>query len=380
MSGYADTLDAIYSSAADPANWSQTLERVADFTGAFGALLLHNKLRARKGSLITARLREDLNELYLRQHTNNPGAKMTLGVRTGRVYVASALMPPAMLRRDPVYPDILAPQKIEEQVMLPLDTFNRGGEETGGVGLTLTRRQADNAEAVAARLTRLAPHLSRAVSLSALVARRGSEQGSLGSLLDAMPQAAMVLGPQGGLLRANARAEQLLSARDGLTVGPRPALQLKAHLPHADRRLQSMLRRAMSSLQAAEHELEQAIQIARPSGCAPYLAIVTPLPVSLQWRAFVEPETRVLLQVVDPAAPAQARLSLLRSGFGLTAAEAKVARLVASGLSAPQVATALGISSNTVRTHLSRCFDKTGARSQVTLSRLLAALAPRSRD
>ena len=83
MSGYADTLDAIYSSAADPANWSQTLERVADFTGAFGALLLHNKLRARKGSLITARLREDLNELYLRQHTNNPAAKIDPG-RAGR--------------------------------------------------------------------------------------------------------------------------------------------------------------------------------------------------------------------------------------------------------------------------------------------------------
>lgn len=379
MSDYSDTLDAIYSSAADPDSWSRILERVADFAGAFGATLVHNKYRAGKGSLITARLREDLNELYLRQHTNSAAAKMALGVRTGRVYVASALVPPAVMRRDPVHPDILAPQKIEEQVILPLDTFNRGGE-TGGVSLILTQRQADKTEAVVKRLTRLAPHLSRAVSLSALVARRGSEQGSLDSLLDAMPQAAMVLGPQGGLLRANARAEQLLSARDGLTVGPRPALQLKAHLPHADRRLQSMLRRAMSSLQAAEHELEQAIQIARPSGCAPYLAIVTPLPVSLQWRAFVEPEARVLLQVVDPAAPAQARLSLLRSGFGLTAAEAKVARLVASGLSAPQVATALGVSSNTVRTHLSRCFDKTGARSQVTLSRLLASLAPRSRD
>ena len=96
----------------------------------------------------------------------------------------------------------------------------------------------------------------------------------------------MVLGPQGGLLRANARAEQLLSARDGLTVGPRPALQFTARLPNADRRLQSMLRRAMSSLQVAEHELEQAIQIARALGLdAPYLAIVTPLPVSLQWRA-----------------------------------------------------------------------------------------------
>jgi DNA-binding CsgD family transcriptional regulator len=64
----------------------------------------------------------------------------------------------------------------------------------------------------------------------------------------------------------------------------------------------------------------------------------------------------------------------LQRAFGLTAAEARVAALVASGLSGPQAAKVLGVTPATVKTHLSHAFEKTGTRSQVGLARLLSAL------
>ncbi len=64
---------------------------------------------------------------------------------------------------------------------------------------------------------------------------------------------------------------------------------------------------------------------------------------------------------------------LLIRAFGLTAAEARVAMLITSGLSTPQAADELRLSAATVRTHLARCFDKVGVRSQTALARIVAA-------
>ena len=79
----------------------------------------------------------------------------------------------------------------------------------------------------------------------------------------------------------------------------------------------------------------------------------------------------------DPEAPADA--AALRAAFGLTAAEARLAVLVGAGTGLPEAAARLGVSRETARTHLARCFDKTGVRSQAALARLVAGL-PRARD
>jgi DNA-binding CsgD family transcriptional regulator len=66
----------------------------------------------------------------------------------------------------------------------------------------------------------------------------------------------------------------------------------------------------------------------------------------------------------------------LQSAFGLTAAEARVATLIGSGLSGPQTAQVLGVAPATVKTHLARCLEKLGVHSQVELARVLSALPP----
>jgi DNA-binding CsgD family transcriptional regulator len=57
----------------------------------------------------------------------------------------------------------------------------------------------------------------------------------------------------------------------------------------------------------------------------------------------------------------------LRSAFGLTAAEAAVAAELYSGKSLANVAQVLGLSVNTVKTHVKRVFRKCGVRSHVQL-------------
>lgn len=64
----------------------------------------------------------------------------------------------------------------------------------------------------------------------------------------------------------------------------------------------------------------------------------------------------------------------LRDLFGLTGAEAGVAKALFEGMSTREAAENLGVSFFTVRAHLRNICDKTGTRSQVDLARLLSRL------
>jgi DNA-binding CsgD family transcriptional regulator len=88
--------------------------------------------------------------------------------------------------------------------------------------------------------------------------------------------------------------------------------------------------------------------------------------------------------ILDPSAKSRATAASMRSAYGLTPAEARVALLLASGVNGQQMPAVLGVTSDTIKTHLRRCFEKTGVHSQAQLMRLLtmfpAAPGPAQRD
>lgn len=71
------------------------------------------------------------------------------------------------------------------------------------------------------------------------------------------------------------------------------------------------------------------------------------------------------------------RVEIARAIYSLTAAQAELAQLLCEGNDLAASAANLGVTVNTVRTHLQRLFDKTGTRSQAALvAKLLSAEAP----
>jgi DNA-binding CsgD family transcriptional regulator len=86
------------------------------------------------------------------------------------------------------------------------------------------------------------------------------------------------------------------------------------------------------------------------------------------------PDAAVLLFIIDPANRAGIPMSWIMDGYGLTQAEAKVALAASSGLGVPETASRLGVSPNTIKTHLRRVFAKTGTSRQTELVRLMASI------
>jgi DNA-binding CsgD family transcriptional regulator len=74
------------------------------------------------------------------------------------------------------------------------------------------------------------------------------------------------------------------------------------------------------------------------------------------------------------------RIAIAQAMYGLTAAQAQLAALIAEGCDLSVAAEKLGVSINTVRTHLQRMFERTGVHSQSALvGLLLSAEAPITR-
>jgi DNA-binding CsgD family transcriptional regulator len=81
------------------------------------------------------------------------------------------------------------------------------------------------------------------------------------------------------------------------------------------------------------------------------------------------------IYVTDPEQVSEKPEVVLIRLYGLTPAEAKVAALIVRGMSARQAAESLGISYNTIKSHLKGVFAKTGTNGQGDLIRLIVGRA-----
>src|SRR6185369_6192050 len=78
--------------------------------------------------------------------------------------------------------------------------------------------------------------------------------------------------------------------------------------------------------------------------------------------------------VIDPAVSTTIPAEWVMDAYGLTLAEARVALQAAAGRTVPDIGVRLKISPNTVKTHLSRVFAKTGVHRQTEIVSLIASL------
>jgi DNA-binding CsgD family transcriptional regulator len=371
---HLEVVEAIYRAAAQPELWSAALELIVDYVGGIAGNLVYQAPAGEQSFLIPGRMREDLNALYLRHYARNPYAAAYEKLAPNRVAVGNRLVDVEAIRKSAFYADICRPQRIENQIFVSHARLQREGG-IGGIALFLTNEQSEYEQRAAERLARLTEHVTRAIDLTLLTSQQASSSGLFDKLIATMPGAALLLDGQGAIIQINTAAEELLRKGDGLHVRRTDGLSLAAHSTDDSMRLSHDVKRALAVARGEEQRLNGALQISRPSGLLPFQVVITPLPPASfsLWEA-VNGGARVMVQMVDQHASPDAQAERLRSMVGLTAAEARVAALIAGGLSNMGVARALGVSTNTVKTHLVRCYDKTGVRSQAGLARLLTMI------
>ncbi|MBY3064796.1 helix-turn-helix transcriptional regulator [Rhizobium laguerreae] len=372
---HAQIVDAIYQSSIRYELWSETLCSIVDYVGAVAGNIVYQAPRGRGSFLIPGRMREDLNSLYLQQYAQNPYARAYGTVKPGEVVLGNTMVDVAAVERSSFYTDICMPQNIHNQLFMAHASLHEPGG-IGGVALFLSRAQDEHAAEALKRLRLLASHIERAIDLSLHVNRIESGPDLAQRLINAMPDAAVLIGSRGEIILLNTAAEALLNEADGISIRRNERLSLAAQIPETSFRMTTAIRQALTVAEGGETPFTGgAFPVIRPSGLPPYLATITPLAPSSSaaWDA-TDSRARVLLQIVDTEAKARLQARRLRTMFDLTEAETRVATLIGSGMSLHEIARALGVSPNTIKTHAARCFAKVGVRSQAALARLVASI------
>jgi DNA-binding CsgD family transcriptional regulator len=235
-------------------------------------------------------------------------------------------------------------------------------------GLTVhrTRSQGDYHADAIRRFEFLLPHLEQAVSIGFKLGTLGAYQQMSLEVLNSNPLAIVILDDAARLVFANEAAQRLARADEGLRIaGDGVSLQ---H-PSQNRRLQKLIGDALSLQNLGGGDLAGVMTSQRRSGKRPFSILVSPL----QRAQFLLAKSRPAVCVVisDPERETNLPDVMLRSLYGLTQTEGRLARLVADGVPLRTAAADLGITYKTARTHLAAIFRKTATSRQAELVKLL---------
>lgn len=213
------------------------------------------------------------------------------------------------------------------------------------------RRTNDGGRAVPGKVSRGSFHLVQAGGFSGL--------GRI--ILDKLDRGVVLLDARGRVLDANSLAVRVLEAGDGMALR-------SGRFAFADTALELRLSRMIAQCGggAAGGNAAIAARVSR-SGGAPYRVVVTPVP-----RDADERDVAFVALIYAPDEQREISTDVLRELYGLTPAQAQVARSLFSGRSVEESAAALNLSLNTVRTHLKQIFTRCEVQSQAELLHLLA--------
>ena len=247
--------------------------------------------------------------------------------------------------------------------------FEVGAEVTGIVAIQRPLGQDPFGPREEALMTRLYPHLKRALLAELRLADAQAMSTATG--MDRLHHGVAVLDARRRLHFVNATLARFLAMRDGLALG---AEGPRLCDPAAQRDVDGAIRQSLAVVGGRMRVLPETtgFLVSRPSGLAPWLIQVLPLPPGRD-GPFAGVEGVVLI-VTDTEARTAAASARLRQALGLSQAEASLAAALAGGTTLADHARRRGVSVETVRSQMASIRRKTGCRRQAELVALVDAI------
>jgi DNA-binding CsgD family transcriptional regulator len=215
----------------------------------------------------------------------------------------------------------------------------------------------------------LSPHIRRSLMIGDMLDEGNFKLSLYRDLLDRITTGVMIVTHGAKLVYANGAAEKLLS--EGRNIRVRSG-QVQASYAAFAGGLRAALDRACSEDDTHIGNFGNGIPL--PGDNVPTaVCYVLPLGLSDHRRALGPGHAAVFISAAGANVPPS--LETLSALSGLTAREARIALMITDGSTPTEAAGTLGVSMNTMRTHLSHIFNKTGVNSQPSLVRFVSSLS-----
>lgn len=240
-----------------------------------------------------------------------------------------------------------------------------GPHRQTSMGVHFSRRQGPPEAEQIAYFEIIAPHFTRALRLSRRLANYKQQDATLADAVQLMHCGVILVDREGRMLFANAVAEQILRANDGLSSDRQR--RLRAGSSRDNQALKQTI-----AAPAMPRQGQITFIISRPSGAVPYELSVAPAnhPALMS----LANAAHAIVLITRPKIDGKLSMRILQSHYGLTAAEIRLCEALLDGGCLAEIAERIGVAENTARTRLKQVFSKTGTHRHSDLILLLVGL------
>jgi DNA-binding CsgD family transcriptional regulator len=355
-----------YDAALDPELWPSVLGQLCVFARATTANLFSQDVINRTASRIFNWGGEPrYHALYVEKYARiNPVFPKGLAFPVGEVMSLSDVISYDEYRQSQFYREWAEPQGFVDFAGIIVD------KDAGSLAaLAAVRHERDglvDAEMVR-RMQMVAPHIRRALLIGKVIDLNKAKAATFAETIDGLSSAVFLVDERGNLAHANTCGQAMLDAEDPLKL-------VSGVLVAPDSGVQASLSKAFAAAIEGDGAMEaggMALPLMTSSGRR-FIAHVLPLTSGARRDAGSHYSAVAALFIREASVDVPAAISAAALLYGLTPAEERVLRGIIEVGGIPAVATMLGASASTVKTHLEHVFKKTGTSRQAELVRLIA--------
>jgi DNA-binding CsgD family transcriptional regulator len=358
-------IGSIYDAALDPALWPDVLPRVTRFIGGPSAGLWSEDSSAAKRVAVyrACGFEAEYVDAYVTRYGHfDPSTSAFVLAKIGEPFARSQVEPDDAFFQTRFFREWQRPQGLMDCTYVVL---YRRGLQTTLFAVSQRKGDRDAGRRVHGRMRLIVPHLRRAVLIGRTMDIENCIAASIENAFDRLSTAMFLVDAAGRFVHASAGGRDLLSSGDVLTV---TRDRLFAADSAGDKALQEALAAANSGDLAVGVQGISLLLMAR--GGEEYVARVLPLAARSGHRLGQSASVALFVRKADLPSPSQPALIARR--YRLTPMELRVLLAVAStGGGVANIAEVLGVSSETIKTHLSHIYGKTGVNRQVNLVKLV---------
>lgn len=358
----------IYDAVIDPTQRNEVLDKIAAFTGGHSGGLL-SKHSLSKSDVLYCYVGADPNSLQVYSESYpklDPTADSPcFGVE--QVVSATDLVPYEEFRRGRFYREWARPHGWVDVASAVIEK-----SATSCTFLSVVRHEANGLvdDEMRRRMALVIPHVRRALLIGQTIHRKQTEAVCFSDVLDGLSSGMILVDASGRIVHINNAGNAILDAGDFLR-------SVCGRLVASDLAINAALREILVAANAGDAALGVkgiALPLTAHDG-ERYVAHVLPLTSGARREAGLAYNAVAALFIrkasLEPFSPPE----VIGEMYKLTPTELRVLLAIVDIGGVPEVAAALGVAVTTVKTHLSRLFEKTGVARQADLVKLVAGFS-----
>ncbi|WGR90929.1 LuxR C-terminal-related transcriptional regulator [Bradyrhizobium sp. ISRA443] len=359
----------VYDASLDPALWPSAIESICGYIGAASASLHSQDAVSRATDALFWWGREPNAPHYFQLYLESYGKINPIFPGVVLFDVEQSVAVPDVISceeyvRTRFFREWLAPQSLMDGLFSNLE------KGVTSCALFTAMRHAGQGQVdnrMRQRFELITPHVRRAMLIGKMIDLHRVEAAVLADSLDELASGMFIVDQTGRIIHANASAHRLVAEANVLraTNGRIAALDSEGN-----RHLLEIFAAAQAGDSAVGKKGIAMPLTARTGGR--YVAHVLPLTSGARRKAGISYSAAAAVFVrkagVDLPSPPEA----IADEFKLTPAEVRVMFAIVEIGGVPEVAPVLGISEQTVKTHLHRIYEKTATKRQADLVKLVA--------